>query len=919
MIIGVMITQMITAVYSQVPTSIPPAMLSQIGNMSPAQIRDMANQYGINLDQMGLGSMGDSQLQGLTNDSSEIETDANEILFERIINAQEYRNKAEEKKRNNIPIFERDIESLEDLPIFGQFLFDGKYSTFAPMQDIPVPNSYVLGSGDTLRINFFGTFDPTINPETNITINRFGEINFPEIGAMNIAGMTFNEAKNHIESEVSSQMIGVRVNVSIGRLRSINIFMAGESKVPGTYTISGLSTVSQALFVAGGITDLGSLRGIIVKRSGEEIASYDLYDLITKGDSSGDIRLQSGDVIFVPPIKKTVYIDGAVNRPGRYELKENEKISDLFSIAGGLKSRAFKKQIHIERYQNLDNIPEIINLDISNHVNTQFLMRDGDVIRIPEIDSKIINSVTLRGAIKRPGKYGWRKNMRFSDLLGSINLDFSSNFDMKKGIIVRRKNKSNFDIEVLDFNIIDALSNQGSEDDPLIDLHDEILIFSLGQNDDKLNDLEYYNPNEDMTHPSYGKEKEDDQKALEMPVDPSAIDPYSRMGFKIQDQMKYEDYKIEMHEAKKEAEYFELNKGKRRVLLKPIIEKLAQQATSSETYRVVSISGAVKVPGDYPLVDNATYQDLIDLAGGYSDDAYIESAELRETVIAGSGSMKINTFDIDLESESKKILKSRDHLHVRSIKDWSATDSVELKGEVAYPGIYLISPNEKLSSVIRRAGGFTNESFIQGAIFTRESIKDKEREQLRILGDTIRRDQAARSMTKESEDFSVSSSEVEAGISALLSSEVYGRLIIDLPNLVSGNQSADIVLQDGDILSVPKFTNAVTVVGEVRRSGSFVLRDTYSIRDYVELAAGMTARGDWDELYIIRANGMVEKGLPNRSLISFSDGKDQVLAGDTIVIPIKSNYQTPLNLYRTVSQVVFQSIASIAAFSSVFN
>ena len=127
--------------------------------------------------------------------------------------------------------------------------------------------------------------------------------------------------------------------------------------------------------------------------------------------------------------------------------------------------------------------------------------------------------------------------------------------------------------------------------------------------------------------------------------------------------------------------------------MKPIIEKLAQQATSSESYRVVSISGAVKVPGDYPLVDNATYQDLIDLAGGYSDDAYIESAELRETVIAGSGSMKINTFDIDLESESK-ILKSRDHLHVRSIKDWSATDSVELKGEVAYLA-YILSARMK--------------------------------------------------------------------------------------------------------------------------------------------------------------------------------------------------------------------------------
>ena len=157
--------------------------------------------------------------------------------------------------------------------------------------------------------------------------------------------------------------------------------------------------------------------------------------------------------------------------------------------------------------------------------------------------------------------------MRFSDLLGSINLDFSSNFDMKKGIIVRRKNKSNFDIEVLDFNIIDALSNQGSEDDPLIDLHDEILIFSLGQNDDKLNDLEYYNPDEDMTHPSYGKEKEDDQKALENARGSiSYRSIFEDVCFKIQDQMKYEDYKIEMHEAKKEAEYFELNKGKRRVL-----------------------------------------------------------------------------------------------------------------------------------------------------------------------------------------------------------------------------------------------------------------------------------------------------------------------------------------------------------------
>jgi polysaccharide export outer membrane protein len=339
-----------------------------------------------------------------------------------------------------------------------------------------------------------------------------------------------------------------------------------------------------------------------------------------------------------------------------------------------------------------------------------------------------------------------------------------------------------------------------------------------------------------------------------------------------------------------------------------------------ESPRIISISGAVKVPGQYPLTENATYMDLIELAGGYKDDAYIEAAELRRTLVNESGAMVIDTSNVDLTKLSKTNLMSRDHLHVRNIKDWEARDTVVLGGEVFYPGSYLISPNETLSSVIKRAGGFTNESFVGGAVFTRESIKLKEREQLQVLGDTIRRDQAARSMTKESEDFSVSTSEVEASISALLSSAVYGRLIIDIPRLMAGDNSADFVLQDGDVLMIPKFTNAVTVVGEVRRAGSFVLQDSFEVNDYLQLAAGMTSRGDSKEIYIIRANGSVRKNNKRRNFLSFGNGKsNKIQAGDTLVVPIKSSYQTPLNLYSTVSQVVFQSIASIAAFSTILN
>jgi protein involved in polysaccharide export with SLBB domain len=366
--------------------------------------------------------------------------------------------------------------------------------------------------------------------------------------------------------------------------------------------------------------------------------------------------------------------------------------------------------------------------------------------------------------------------------------------------------------------------------------------------------------------------------------------------------------------------YNHLNQGKRRILLKPVIDKLSQQATSSESSRIISISGAVKVSGQYPLTKNATYMDLIELAGGYKDDAYIEAAEIRRTQVNTLGSMIVNTSNVDLRQLSKTKLQSRDHLHIRSIKDWDARDTVILGGEIFYPGAYLISPNETLLSVIERAGGFTSESFVGGAIFTRESIKQKEREQLQILGDVIRRDQAARSMTKESEDFSVSSSEVEASISALLSSAVYGRLIIDVPRLMGGDNSADIVLQDGDELNIPKFTNAITVVGEVRRSGSFVLQDSFELNDYLQLAAGMTSRGDRKEIYIIRANGSVRKNNKRSDFLSFNNGQsNKIQAGDTIVVPIKSSYQTPLNLYSTVSQVVFQSIASIAAFSTILN
>jgi len=888
----------------QIP-AIPSSMISQIANMSPNERRQLAGQYGINIDDLDLDASIISSDNELGTSKGPVTSKANEVIIQRIIDSEESDNKTRKYIRSTTPIFERGFSSIEELPLYGQFLFDGNYSTFSPVDNAPVPNNYLLGTGDSIKIIMYGINDS----EIELVIDREGNINFPELGSISLAGMTFLEATKHIKDRVAKQMIGNEISISIGRLKTINVFMAGEAMIPGAYAVSGLSTVSQLLFVSGGITDIGSLRNIEIRRSNKLITTFDLYDLLMKGIAKDDIRLQSGDVVFVPTINKSAVVDGAVRRPGKYELKNNEDISELFDLAGGLTNRAHKKQIQIERFDHNNDIPIILNLDITVIENSEYEIIDGDIIRVAEISDAQSNSVALKGAVKRPGHYGWNDGMRFSDLINSIN-DFSANFDANKAIIVRRKNNHNYDIETEDFNIKMALESPKSKVDPLLKLHDEVLVFSLGYNDDTLNNEQLYNPNNDPYHPLYLQGESRGDPTTE------EIDSFKE----TQGQSNYEEEQItEMYNLKKIEEYKLLNKGKRRLLLQPLISKLQQQASSSESPKLVSISGAVKVPGNYPLTKNATYMDLIELAGGYKDDAFIESAEIRRTVMDSLGSMIINTANVDLRELSATKLNSRDHIHIRNVKDWEARDTVILSGEVFYPGSYLISPNETLSSVIKRAGGFTNESFIEGAIFTRESIKDKEREQLQILGDTIRRDQAARSMTKESEDFSVSSGEVEASISALLTSAVYGRLIIDIPRLMSGNSDADIVLQDGDELIIPKFTNAVTVVGEVRRAGSFVMQDNYDVDDYLSLAAGMTARGDEKEIYIIKADGSVSKNIKKRSLLVFDDGGNKIEAGDTVVVPIKSNYQTPLNLYSTVSQVVFQSIASIAAFSTIFD
>ncbi len=233
----------------------------------------------------------------------------------------------------------------EALKPFGYDLFEGSPSTLAPVSDIQVPADYAIGPGDTIDIQLFGNESQSYE----LTVERDGRINFPKLGPVVVSGMTFDAARQTIEEHVAKQLIGTRVSVTMGDLRSIRVFVLGEAQKPGSYTVSGLSTMTNALFVSGGVKKIGSLRNIELKRNGRLVTTLDLYDLLLRGDNSGDRQLMQGDVIFIPPIGSTVSVYGAVRRPAIYELKSEKTADQMIALAGGLLPDADAQRGQVER------------------------------------------------------------------------------------------------------------------------------------------------------------------------------------------------------------------------------------------------------------------------------------------------------------------------------------------------------------------------------------------------------------------------------------------------------------------------------------------------------------------------------------------------------------------------------------------
>ena len=893
--------------------TISPQMMQQLKSMPRAQQEALAAQYGIDLDQV-LGGAGGKEV------NADIAVPGGPLDQRALLDTDLESEENYELFQQKFAEFEKSlIKEKEEVKRYGVSLFDKEVSTFAPTDDAIVPDNYRLGAGDQLAIQLFGT----VNEQYDLQITRNGQISFPKLGPITVAGLTYEDARELIQSRVKDQIIGAQVTVSMGRLRAINIFMAGEVVIPGAYSVSGLTTITQALFQAGGVDDIGALRNIQVKRDGVIAETFDVYQLLLKGDASGDLRLQSGDVVFVPPYSGVVTVEGAVKRPMIYEFLAGESVADAVAMAGGLSQDAYAHAIGVVSKAVGKSLPGAQNIDLTDPKQAKVGLRNGDKIRVPESTDNLDKAVTLEGAVVRPGIYGWVAGQRISDIISSIPGDLKPYADLSYGLVVRQKNVQ-LDIEVLQINLARALSDVGSQDNILTQARDKIIVFglpsvteisALDTANDQLVRLKAQLKKMQTTN-LYASGNYSVGTSRLTADDDTDADTYAAIGTVTgagtgtgtgagAGKNTAVGTKAEAEAALKAVE--------RLAMLKPVLEKLKGQARSGEPLGIVSISGAVKLPGDYPLASNGTVANLIAAAGGLKDSAFLDSAELGSLYLGPNNNILSRYRDLNLRTELASLsgtrLQSRDHLNVKELPDWNPANEVALEGEVRFPGTYRIRKNERLSDVIERAGGLTQSAFPVGAIFTRESIAELENKRSKQFAQSILRDFASSQLTKE--DNNINIQEVQAIAEILENFEGAGRLLVDVEAAMSGDSLANIVLEDGDTLRIPEQISTVTVVGEIRRPGTHTFQAGLDLNDYLGLSAGLTARAENKELYIVRADGSVLR--PTTSWLRFAGDNNSINPGDTIVVPIDAGYTDNLTLWREVTQVVFNTTSGLAS------
>lgn len=662
-------------------------------------------------------------------------------------------------------------ELAQENQVFGRNIFNTKNLTFEPSVNIATPPNYRLGPGDEVIIDIWGTSQNTIRQQ----ISPDGTINIEKIGPVSLSGMTVSEANGYLKRVLGKTYSGLdapdgtlEIRLTLGNTRTIQINVMGEVVQPGTYALSSFSTVFHALYRAGGVSDIGSLRNVQVTRNGKAVAKVDVYDFIMKGKTQDDIRLQEGDVIIVPAYEALVQISGNVKRPMKFEMKKNETLATLINYAGGFSADAYTRSLRVVRQNGEEyEINTVKEIDYS-----AYPMRNGDVVTAEAILNRFTNKLEVRGAVYRPGIY---------QLNGEINT--------VRALVNEAKGLTG-----------DAFTNRAVLQREREDLTTEIIS-----------------------------------------VDVRSIMAGTSPDIPLQ---------------------------KNDILYIPSIHDLEDRGD-------VTIFGEVAKPDSYSYSDNMTLEDLIIRAGGLRESASTVRVDVSRRIkdpkstVSTDSIGQMFTFALKdgfvIDGEQGFTLQPYDQVFVRRSPGYQAQQNVQIQGEVIFGGTYaMTTTEERLSDLVKKAGGATPKAYLRGAKLIRVA-NDEEKKRMRDVIDLMNRQFGEAMMDslgiRVEDTFSVG---------------------IDLEKAMAKPGSEyDLVLREGDVLSVPKMNNTVKVNGAVMMPNTVGYLSNKNTNYYLDQAGGYALNAKKSKKFVIYMNGQVAR-------IKGRD-KDKIEPGCEIIVPTKKN------------------------------
>jgi protein involved in polysaccharide export with SLBB domain len=808
-----------------------------------------------------------------------------------------------------------DVPSLYDLysqysrrsPVlerFGQDIFQTGTGNFDELpMDMPVGPDYVVGPGDGLKIELWGG----VSDRLMRLVDPEGSVSLPEAGTVQVSGRTLGEVQHLVQTALRSQYRDVEADVSIARLRSVRVYVVGDVQRPGAYDVSSLSTPLNAVFQAGGPTSQGSLRILRHHRGKQLIEQVDVYDLLLHGVRSGIQHLQSGDTVLVPPLGPEVTIQGMVRRPAVYELNGEKTLAEVLQLAGGVLPSGTLRHMDVERVESHQNrtmlrldIPENNNEQSVNKALQDFLIQDGDQIKISPILPYADKTVYVDGHVFRPGKYAYRDGMTLRDLIKSYNDLLPEPYKRHAEII--RLQPPDYTPVVLAFNLEDALS--GKDQNLALKPFDTVRVFSRYDFEDPpviTISGEVRDPGDHVTN---GATYLRDAVYLAGGTTPDALLDDAQV-FRRTENGKLKVVSVNLARALSgDAKDNILLESKDRVVIHRNLAKVDPPT--------VKIEGEVARPGKYPLGQDMTAADLVRVAGGFRRSAYTEEADLTRYTVQSGQQIVGEHVPVHIsqalagEADTDLRLWDGDVLTIRQLTGWQDVGAtITVSGEVVHAGTYGIREGERLSSIIARAGGFRAEGYAFGTVFQRVQVKElEEKNRAQLVRQTQDQGPALKSMLTPTADDKMAQEAAllqwQATLEKLQDTPPSGRLVIHISNDVKrwANTSADIQVRAGDSVFIPKRPNIVTVDGSVYNPTAVAYKPGKSAGWYLRQAGGPTNFASTKAVFVIRADGSVVGGSGGL----FSGGVESVSLqpGDMVLVPEKG-FSTNAR-WRTVLQ-----------------